>query len=316
MLPRGARTRPARARAGQVPGWIPFLLLFSIGAWLVSALEGDVDLSAFTRIDPSRTRIEDPAGFVDARWRPALAARLASLPPVSSLDPTGVARIRSALSSLPFVAEVGEGRVIWPDGFDIPVRLREPAACIRVGDGYLSVSKDGVVLPGVWLRPPRIAGGWLLVLGPLDAAFDRASPGQRLAERRHRDALAVAVSMRSSLSAEDFEVMGAPVIDASHAPTASVEDPGVVLQLEGSRRVYFGRAPGSNEPGELPEAKKWEALARALKALRATSADARDWSLLDVRWDVPDILWRDAGDADPGAAGEASSAAGRRARGG
>ncbi|MFN0007085.1 MAG: cell division protein FtsQ/DivIB [Planctomycetota bacterium] len=286
-----------RRRAGQVPFWIPFALIASILAALSAALEGDLDLVGFTRIDPRRTTIADSSGLVDARWRETLAARLASLPPFSSIDPSAGPAIRAALLSLPFVAEVGEGRVLWPDGYDVRVRFREPVACVLVGDVYLAVSKEGVILPGEWVRPPWIGGGWLPLLAADEGALDRVRSevhrGARLVAPEFADALDVATSMRASLSAEDFETMGAPAIDASHARRASVEDPGVVLHLEGGRRVFFGRIPGSDEPGELPASKKWDALRRGLKAIRNTSADARDWVLLDVRWDVPDVLWRD-----------------------
>jgi len=278
--------------------WIPLLLCASFLAWLGAALEGDLDLVGFTRIDPRRTKIEDASGLVDARWRETLSARLASLPRVSALDSSGCEAIRAALLSLPFVADVGEGRVLWPDGYDVAVRFREPVACVLVGDLYFAVSKEGVVLPGEWVRPPWIGGGWLPLLvadaGSLDAARAQVPRGVRLAAPELRDALDVAISMRAALTAEDFDTMGACAIDASHARQASVDDPGVVLHLEGTRRVFFGRVPSSDEPGELPAPKKWEALRKGLKALRNTSADARDWELLDVRWDVPDVLWRDA----------------------
>lgn len=297
---RDPRRGAARRRCGQVPLWIPLVLLASCLAWLVAALEGDLDLVGFTRIDPRRTRIDDSSGLVDARWRETLSARLASLPHVSALDPSGGQAIRAALLSLPFVAEVGQGRVLWPDGYDVRVRFREPVACVLVGDVYLTVSKEGVILPGAWVRPPWIGGGWLPLLvadeGALDSVLPQVQRGARLVATELRDALDVAISMRASLSPEDFETMGASAIDASHARQAGVDDPGVVLLLEGSRRVLFGRVPSSDEPGELPASKKWEALRRGLKALANTSADARDWELLDVRWDVPDVLWRDAED--------------------
>lgn len=294
---------PVRRRAGQVPFWIPLALIASVLAGLAAALEGDLDLVGFTRIDPRRTKIADSSGLVDARWRETLAARLATLPEISSMDPSVGPAIRAALLSLPFVAEVGEGRVLWPDGYDVRVRFREPVACVLVGDVYLAVSKEGVILPGDWVRPPWIGGGWLPLLAADAGALDRVRPevhrGARLVAPEFADALDVATSMRASLSAEDFETMGAPAIDASHARHASVEDPGVVLHLEGGRRVHFGRIPSSDEPGELPASKKWDALRRGLKALANTSADARDWVLLDVRWDVPDVLWRDAEPAAP-----------------
>jgi hypothetical protein len=165
---------------------------------------------------------------------------------------------------------------------------------VLVHDHYLSVSSDGVLLPGEWVRPPWIGEGWLPLLVAEPGALDHAPVGARLANVELLDALDVAVSMRASLTAEDFETMGAPAIDAACARQASVEEPGVVLYLEGRRRVLFGRPPSSGEPGELPAEKKWESMRRGLRAMRATTRDARDWEILDVRWDVPDVLWRDA----------------------
>lgn len=285
------------------------MLLLGGTSWLFSFLASDLERTGFTTIDPRRTRIEGQSGFVDARWRTFLSNRLATLPAVSSLDGQGVLGISSAIASLPFVAEVGEPRVLWPDGYDVPIRLRTPVACIRVRDEFLSVSDDGVILPGAWTQPPWVAGGWLPVLGPNDRSLDRARPGQRLSERRRLDALATAASMREALLPEDFQAMGPPVIDASHASRASVEDPGIVLLLEGQRAVYFGRRPDSGEPGELPTDRKWVSLARALKLLRPETGEVKDWSVVDVRWDDPEIRWRTV--ADPG---DAPSP--RKARGG
>jgi hypothetical protein len=284
-----------------VSGVLLLLLVLAAGALLALRLLGDSEEAGFTQIDPRRTRVDALTGFVDDRWRFDLAARLAQLPEISAEDREDTDSVRSALAALPFVAEVGEGSVVWPDGYEIVVRFRKPIACVQTSEGFLAVAEDGVVLPGSWKRPPWVAGGWLPVLGPLEdpprGEDAVVRPGRKIAERRHKDALSVARSMREALSAEDFQTMGAPVIDAAHAPTASVEDPGVVLCLEEGRRVYFGRTPDCGEPGELPVAQKWSAIVRALKTLRPTTSDARDWSLLDVRWDVPDVLWRDAPEA-------------------
>lgn len=316
----GARKVPARSR---VPGWAPLVVLFSVAVWLVgrigassatSAVPGEDLVQAaepatgtgdepFGAVDPRYVRLDGYSGFVDDRWRPVLAARLAALPEAGADDPESLEIFREALSHLPFVAEVGVGSVLWPDGYKVAVRLRKPEACLRTAAGYFLVDAAGVVLPGEWKRPPWVAGGWLPVLGPLedpprggDAAL---RPGGRIAERRHLDALSVAVSMRRALGAEEFEVLGAPVIDATEARAASVEKPGVVLELEEGRRVLFGRPPDAGEPGELPVGRKWAALAKAARALSPTVADRRDWSLLDVRWDVPDVLWREVQEEAP-----------------
>ena len=294
--PDSSRAFLSRSRAGQVPACIPFALVCASAVSLFSILAADVERSGFARIDPRRTRIDGLASFVDARWRTTLAGRLTALPAVSALDPRSVRRISDALAGLPFVAEIGEPCVVWPDGYEIPIRLRSPVACVRVRDEYFSISGEGVILPGAWSRPPWVAGGWLPVLGPNDRSFDRARPGTRLTEPRHLDALATAVSMRAALDPEDMEAMGPPLIDASHARQATVEDPGIALELEGRRLVLFGRRPDSGEPGELPTDLKWVALARALKLLRPETGAVKDWSVLDVRWDVPEIGWRAAED--------------------
>jgi hypothetical protein len=279
--------------------------------WLAGRIGASSDAAAepFAVIDPRYARLDGYAEFVDDRWRPALAARLASLSAISAEDPEPLEPIRATIASLPFVAEVGVGSVLWPDGYRVAVRLRKPAACVQVASAseagnYLLVAEDGVVLPGAWKRPPWVAGGWLPVLGPLeepargsDAAL---RPGAKIAERRHLDALAVAVSMRAALTADEFETLGALVIDATNARAASVTEPGIVLELEEGRRVLFGRAPNSGEPGELPVENKWASLAKAARTLSPASAERRDWSVLDVRWDVPDILWRDASADPPG----------------
>lgn len=329
---RGGRRIPARAparlagralardRRGHVATWLACFLLLGAGVWFVTRLEEDSKEHGFNRIDPRYSRVEPLSGYFDDRWRLALASRLAVLPEISADDAEGIEAVRRSLVTLPFVAEVGPGTVMWPDGLELPVRFRRPIACLPARNGYVLVAEDGVVLPGDWTRPPRVDGAWLPVLGPIEGAprgpDAGIGQGDRIRERRHRDALSIAASMRSALSTEDFEAMGAALIDASRAPMASVAEPGAVIDLEGGRRVYFGRTPDCGEPGELPAVRKWAALARALRMLRPSAIDPRDWSLLDVRWDVPDILWRDAptspdsvrGDATPGALAPAAVA--------
>jgi hypothetical protein len=284
-----------RRRLGRVRLWVPLFLVFWGSVWAIDGLTHDVQASGFTSLDTQRTRLEAGPGFVDARWEPWMAERLARLPEFSAMDSDGVGRMTAAIAALPLVAEVGESRIDWPDGLEVAVRLRQPVACVRSNAEYLAVSGDAVVLPGAWPEPPWIGSGYLPVIGPNDHAFDRAQAGAVLHEARHLDALSVAASMRAALSSEDFEAMGRPLIDATRARQASVTEPGIVIELEHRREVRFGRPPSTAEPGELPCALKWESLSRALHALRGP--EPRDWSVLDVRWDVAAIEARNgAGD--------------------
>ena len=60
------------------------------------------------------------------------------------------------------------------------------------------------------------------------------------------------------------------------------------LFIEDRRRIWFGRVPDGSAPGELPAADKWASVSRGMVALR----EGRSWSLLDVRWDDPQVVWQ------------------------
>ncbi len=302
--------RPARpvlrraSKRGRVPVWIPGGLLVAVLVWTFSGISDGVSASGVERIDPRSSRLDTQASFADERWNDLLRAQLARLPSVSPHDRAGIERIAAVVASMPFVAAVGEPRVLWPDGVDVPLRLRRPVACVRQGAEFLHVAEDGVILPGRWPSPTWVEFapgrmGFLPVIGPNDGAFDLARPGERLTQARHIDALSVALSMREALDADDSKLLGPPLIDATNARTASVEVPGVVIQLERRRTVWFGRAPNSGAIGERPVERKLLDLHKAallLRGLDATPppAEAHDWSLLDVRWDTSDVTWRDA----------------------
>ncbi len=294
-----------------MPLWVPCALLCGFLAWMLDGISQGVQAAGVERIEPRSSRLDGPGRFVDPRWQDMLRARNATMPALSPHERAGIERLAALVASLPFVAQVGEPSVLWPDGVDVPLRLRRAVACVRVGNEFLTVAEDGTILPGRWptptwmeLAPARgiepAKEGFLPVIGPNDGAFDRARAGDRLAQARHIDALAVALSMNAALAKEDFELLGPVLIDATDARRASVEVPGVVIRLEGRRTVWFGRAPGSNAVGERPFENKWKDVHKAALRLRGLDTvppapEARDWSLLDVRWDTSDITWRDAG---------------------
>jgi hypothetical protein len=283
--------------------WIPGGLLVAVSIWTFSGISDGVSASGVERIDPRSSRLDVQASFADERWNDLLRIQLAQLPPVSPHDRAGVERIASVVASMPFVAAVGEPRVLWPDGVDVPLRLRRPVACVRAGSEFLHVAEDGVILPGRWPSPTWVElapgrQGFLPVIGPNDGSFDMARAGERLTQPRHVDALSVALAMRAALDADDSKLLGPALIDATNARAATVDVPGVVIQLERRRTVWFGRAPNSGAIGERPVERKLLDLHKAASLLRGLDAtpppsDAHDWSLLDVRWDTSDITWRE-----------------------
>jgi hypothetical protein len=292
-----------------VPTWIPLLTGAALVVWAFDGMTRGVEAAGFEIVDPRSSRLSAQSGFCDPRWDDVLRRSLATLPKTSIHDSDAIERIRGTVAALPFVALVGEARVIWPDSVDLPLRLRTPAACVLQGNEYLAVSADGVFLPGRWPTPPWVTTapgveGFLPVIGPNDGAFERVRPGERMHEPRHQDALAVALAMRAELTKDDVQAIGPPLIDATAARLDPVASPGVTILLEARRTIRFGRAPNAAAVGERPAPRKWEDVRRAiahLRGLRATppAADARDWAFLDVRWDTPEITWRDAEAAPP-----------------
>lgn len=270
-------------------------LVFALGSivWFFALLVRDVEAADFDRVDMTRTRLDCGPGWVDPRWSELIAARLAELPAPRADEAETLAEVGGVLLTLPFVAEVLEARVIWPDGLELSLRLREPVACVRVGEQFLTVADDGTLLSGAWSLPPARDSGFLPLL-----ALDREghaqlvetevlSGRQPLTSVAALDGLALANALWRDLPAGAFARLGRAVIDARRSRQASVEDPGSLLWLENGRRVWFGRAPNLDAPGELPVASKLESLARALDQL-----DTLDWELVDVRWDRPELLPR------------------------
>jgi hypothetical protein len=281
-------------RRGATPVWLVCALVCGGAGWLAADLHQSAGAAGFTTVDPARIALDLPAGDLGlpTEWRELVALRLVRLGELSSLDESLSARVTAAVGGLSFVREAGSARVLWPNGLSLPLRLREPVACISLGEEFLPVASDGVVLPGYRSTPPDFGRGLLPVIGPLDRTFLDFRPGDCLLEARHLDALSVAVSMREHLSPGDLEALGPVVIDASRAHLAAVDEAGTRLWLEASRKVLYGRPPSYDAPGELPEADKWRNLMSAIGYLGGQPgaegrAPLNDWDLVDLRWDVP-----------------------------
>lgn len=290
----------AGPRSGRVPVWIPPLVCAGLAWWAMSVVAADAPQTGFTSVDPSLStlRFDEP---YDQRWNRYLAEALSKLPKTDVEDRYGLERIGDEIALLPFVEQVGEVRVLWPDSLDIPVKLKKPAACVRVRQELLIVAADGTLLPGGHDLPPRDELGFLPVLGPNEGRLDALVPGDKLPQGPYADALRLAQAMRLELDPEASLLLGPVLVDASKAGEADVQRPGVVLQLEERRVVWFGRLPWTSV-GETPLKLKVENLERAARLLEPGEG-MRSWIFLDLRWDHPDIVYADGapGGKDGGA---------------
>ena len=243
-------------------------------------------------IDPRSFRLQTRDEWVLPEWEEVLGAVLARAGVFSALDREAISALTAEVRALPFVAEVGEPEVVWPDGLLLDLRLRAPVACVAEphSGGFLPVASDGMILPGRSSSPHRAYGGWLPVLETSGVA---CSPGERLTGATELEALSVAVSLWDELAVEAREALGRVRIDATRGVAPDGLPGGIVIDLEQRRRLLFGRAPSAAPPGELPSAFKWAHVARAMKARER----GEPWDTYDVRWDEPVVLMRVEGGA-------------------
>ncbi len=303
LFPQPATRSGRRGTLRLVRLLLVLILLACAFAWL-QALRQEVEAGGFAVIATDRARLDTGPGWFDPRWHEELRCALAELEDVRADDHHELERVRERVARLPFVAEVRDLRVLWPDGLRLEVSLREPVACVHQGRSFLVLAPDGTLLPGLWPTPPARDSGFLPVieLPPPEeqATGEPILPGVVLDQPAAADGLSVACSLWREFGPTDLARLGRCVIDARASRATSVEEPGTRLRLEGRRTVWFGRSPNLAAPGELPVATKWAHVARALALLapdpaRSEYAEGLDWDLLDARWDQADLHPRDAG---------------------
>lgn len=239
-------------------------------------------------IELDRVLIESDSegGYIPGAWSEYVAARISVMGLVFSDDPEAAARVAKELESLPMIRSVEAARVVIPDGLEVEVRLRRIVACVKAGEGFLPVSEDGVILPGFSVSPMSDGVGAAPLIAWDESLID-LQVGEELSLEQHFDALSVALSMQKHLSPEVRASLGAIRIDASGAALASVTHPGVVVYLPERRAALFGRPPLHGYVGETPEEEKWAHLSRYLLE---DPSGAREWEILDIRWDDADVL--------------------------
>lgn len=287
----GAHMRDLQvSRRGRVPTW--FVLLLGAGALFVGVelLVERQFAEGYSLVDTGRAQIvcEDAEPCAPAEWSELIAARLSELGPLDANDSRSVEDVKGVLDELSIFRSVSAPRVLWPDGIEVDVRLRKAAACVQFEGGFRSISRDGVVLPGFSVAQPldEIA---LLPLIAIGEEVRHLMTGDVLPRDQDFDALSVAVSMQDHLSPEHRARMGEVLIEPQAPGETSVSGAEVSLKIQGSRGVLFGRPPIAGHAGELPEEKKWGHLAEYLDDYPTSE---RDWAVLDVRWDVPEVTWK------------------------
>src|SRR5688500_14059917 len=143
-----ARGRGSRALAA-AKGLAVVVSLGGLAVWLHGWREA-LYAGDFATVRTDQATLRAGPGWVDLRWSEEAAELVAELEPIRADERAEIEALVERLRELSFVASVGEAQVIWPDGIQIELELREPVACVHVGRHYLALAADGTLLSGRW----------------------------------------------------------------------------------------------------------------------------------------------------------------------
>lgn len=169
---------------------------------------------------------------------------------LSVLDSKLPQQLAEAFTLHPWVARVVEVRNEFPAAVKVTVEYRQPVALVHVTNGYYAVDKDGILLPPQNFSKAD-AEHYIAVKGI-------TSTPQNGAGQRWDDPAVTAAAKLADLLAPKWKQLQVATIVAPRNVPASSDGDALQFDLEtrtGSR-ILWGRAPGTQHPGELTPTQK------------------------------------------------------------
>lgn len=169
---------------------------------------------------------------------------------LSVLDRELPKRLAEAFSLHPWIARVVEVRNEYPAAVRVSVEYRKPVALVHVSNGYYAVDKDGILLPPQDFSKTD-AEEYIAVKGI-------ASTPQNAAGQRWDDPAVTAAARLADLLAPKWKQLQVATIVAPKDVPALTDDDTLQFDLltKNGSRILWGRAPGTQHPGELTPSQK------------------------------------------------------------
>lgn len=185
-----------------------------------------------------------PANFVaDAFEKASLSGEL------SLLDADVVERVAQALRAHPWVQEVVRIRKQAPEGLIAELRYRKPAAMVVLDDRIFPIDTTGVLLPADDFIPED-AKQYPLVE---NVRTKPSAPGTSWGDPKVAGAAKLAEALTSCW--ERLEFASIYIVESGNEGSGGSEAI-YELRTRGGSRIIWGRAPGSDHPGELSTEQK------------------------------------------------------------
>jgi hypothetical protein len=202
------------------------------------------------RPDPGSSRAED-------RIKSEVLRDLERLGPLSVLDVDLTVKLAEAFAAHPWVARVDRVSKRFPAGVDVQLVYRAPVAMVELhdGSGVLPVDEGAVLLPD---RDFTVAEAERY---PLVADIYTKPPAAH--GKRWGDAAVLGAAQIAAALGSDWHRLGiARIVPVERKPARSGFEYTYALITKSGTRIDWGRAPGSDTPGEVPAREKIAQLKR------------------------------------------------------
>lgn len=169
---------------------------------------------------------------------------------LSLLDDDLAERVAKAFRGHPWVAEVVQVRKSFPARIEVELKFREPVAMVAVTDGLYPIDANAILLPPIDFsvadarRYPVIRGVQSLPHGAEGRPWN--------------DPAVTGAAQLAEMLRPHWKKLSLAAIRLPRRTTAEVDPKNLTFELEtrGGSRILWGRAPGTDHPGELKTKQK------------------------------------------------------------
>ncbi len=169
---------------------------------------------------------------------------------LSLLDPKLCPSLADAFAKHPWIARVISVKQSFPSDVVVEVEFRRAVAMVQVTGGRIPIDGSGTVLPSEDFALADVARYPTI----------RRAGGRNMARDHGRitEPGLIGAARVAELLAPQWSQLGLEAIELPKSPDSTVKAADIVLQLhsKSGSTIIWGRAPGSNHPGELTGAQK------------------------------------------------------------
>lgn len=233
--------------------WVLLILAGAASIWFggpqLKRLLPDLGRRPEYRASVANIRINTPPEYVPTDLTQDAFEKAGLTGDLSLLDRDIVERIAQAFRAHPWVQDVVSVRKEVPTGIIAELRYRKPVAMVKMEEGFLPIDSTGVLLP-VDDFLPEDAKRYPLIENV--SSKPGGAPGTSWGDRTIIGAARLAETLAGCWVKLEF--VSIYVVEPGSGSTGS--EAIYELRTPGGSRVIWGRAPGTDHPGELSSEQK------------------------------------------------------------